>query len=163
MKLQFFTIPVRDPEAVTTELNAFLASHRIAQIDRQFVADGGNSAWSVCVTYLDSGGRPVPEKRGSTDYRDVLPDAQFRVFAKLRSLRKELAEKDGVPAYALFTNEQLAEMVRRPVTSVTTLKTISGIGQSRAEKYGEKFFAVLRENPVAPTPVPPSATDGEAG
>ena len=43
-------------------------------------------------------------------------------------MRKELAEKEGVPAYALFTNEQLAEMVQRRVGSLTAMKEIEGVG-----------------------------------
>ena len=39
------------------------------------------------------------------------------MFAKLRALRKTLADREGVPAYALFTNEQLADMVRRRITT----------------------------------------------
>jgi superfamily II DNA helicase RecQ len=163
VKLRFFKIPIQNPDPFAAEANAFLTAHRVAQIDRQFVADGGNSFWTICVTYLDTGTRPTQEKRSNTDYRDALPEAQFRVFAKLRTLRKELAEKEGVPAYALFTNEQLAEMVRRGASSLTALKTINGVGQARAEKYGEAFLAVLRENPVAPTSRPQESTNGEAG
>jgi superfamily II DNA helicase RecQ len=130
---------------------------------RQFVSDGGNSAWSICVTYLEGGDRATAEKRGITDYREVLPEAQFRVFAKLRALRKELADRDGVPAYALFTNEQLAEMVRGSVTSLAALRKINGVGQARAEKYGAAFLAMLKESYVTPPSTAPGAEDGKAG
>ena len=40
MKLQFFTIPVHDPQAVTDEMNAFLAGRRVVTVEHQFVADG---------------------------------------------------------------------------------------------------------------------------
>lgn len=59
---------------------------------------------------------------------------QFLAFARLRALRKERAEAEGVPAYALFTNEQLADMVRRRVTSAAVLQDIPGIGEARVEK-----------------------------
>ena len=50
MKLRFFTIPVHDPQAVTDEMNAFLAGHRVVTVERQFVANGTNNLWSVCVS-----------------------------------------------------------------------------------------------------------------
>ncbi len=107
--------------------------------------DGSNSAWAICVSYLDSAERPVAEKRsGRVDYREVLCDADFTVFAKLRSLRKTLAEQEGVPAYALFTNEQLADMVRQKITSMKALEQISGVGLARAKKYGATFLEILK-------------------
>jgi hypothetical protein len=45
------------------------------------------------------------------DYKEVLNEADFAVFSRLRDLRKVIAEKEAVPAYAIFTNEQLAAMV----------------------------------------------------
>jgi hypothetical protein len=45
MKMQFFTIPIRDPQRATDELNAFLSRHRVVHTERQFVADGANSVW----------------------------------------------------------------------------------------------------------------------
>ena len=100
MKLQFFTIPVNDPQVATKEINAFLAAHRVVTVERQFVANGANSLWSVCVSYIEGDGRPGPEKRQKrVDYREVLPAEEFAIFSKLRQLRKELAEQEGVPVY----------------------------------------------------------------
>jgi superfamily II DNA helicase RecQ len=69
------------------------------------------------------------------------------VFAKLRSLRKALAEKDGVPAYALFTNEQLASMVQRRVKSLKGLEQVPGVGAARVKKYGAQFLEILATQP----------------
>ena len=143
--MQFFTVPVHDGEQQAEELNRFLASHRIIAIDRQFVHDGPNSAWALSVTYIDPGSRPPPTiRRGKIDYRELLSEADFAVFAKLRALRKTLADKEGVPAYALFTNEQLAEMVQRRVATLTGLRDIPGVGQARADRHGEAFLDILR-------------------
>ena len=115
MLLRFFTVPIHDGDEAAEELNRFLGAHRIVAIDRQFVQDGPNSAWALCVTYVQASNRPPSAKRGKIDYREVLSEPDFAVFAQLRALRKTLADKEGVPAYALFTNEQLAEMVQRRV------------------------------------------------
>ncbi len=97
MHMRFFTIPLRDAQSTTEELNAFLATHRIVHTERQFVADGANSLWSICVSYVESGdGRqasPQDKRPKKVDYRDMLSEPEFAVFAKLRALRKELAER----------------------------------------------------------------------
>ncbi len=124
MKYRFFHILARDSAAETEILNRFLAERRIVAVDRQFVADGCNSFWAFSVTYRDGAsalepvsalGRPDKAK---IDYREVFDERDFATFAALRTLRKELAEAEGVPAYALFTNEQLAAMVRGKARTV---------------------------------------------
>lgn len=59
MKMQFFSIPVLDSASASDALNAFLTTHRVVQVERQFVVDGANSLWSVCVSYIDSESRPA--------------------------------------------------------------------------------------------------------
>jgi superfamily II DNA helicase RecQ len=152
MQLKFFTIPLHAAEPAAGDLNTFLAATRILAIDRQFVADGANSAWAVCVTFdqglaAPAAGRAASAaaRRGKVDFKDILSDPEFAVFARLRARRKELADAEGVPAYALFTNEQLAEMVQRRVLSATELRAIAGVGESRVDKYGGDFLRILAE------------------
>lgn len=51
MQLRFFTIPVHGGDEAAEALNRFLGGHRILAIDRSFVPDGGNSAWSLCASF----------------------------------------------------------------------------------------------------------------
>ena len=156
MPYRIFTIPVHGGNAATEELNAFLAGHRIAQVDREFVADGGNSQWTFCVSYLGDDARPgKPGKPPKVDYREVLNEADFALFSKLRMVRKQIADGEGVPVYAIFSNQQLAEMARQRCTSATALRQIDGVGEARAEKHGETFLAVIRAEPL-PTRQPPA-------
>lgn len=159
MRFRFFSVPVHDPDPAADELNRFLAGHRILAVEKHFVADGANSAWAICVGFDDPGAalpRAAQARRGKVDFKDVLSEAEFAVFARLRALRKERAEAEGVPAYALFTNEQLAEMVQRRVTSAGALRDIPGVGEARAEKYGPGFLRILQEAAL-PAPAPSDA------
>lgn len=118
-------------------------------MDRQFVADGANSFWSVYVTFAEASSNPGASARTDAskkriDYREVLNEHDFAVFAKLRTLRKTLSDSEGIPAYALFTNDQLAEIVKRNVASKKALGEINGVGEARVEKYGEQFLAELQ-------------------
>ncbi|MEO1616730.1 MAG: HRDC domain-containing protein [Planctomycetota bacterium] len=58
-------------------------------------------------------------------------------------MRKSLAERDGVPIYAVFTNEQLAEIVRRDVSSVTEFSKIRGVGKSKIDKYSGSILKAM--------------------
>jgi superfamily II DNA helicase RecQ len=143
MKYQFFTIPVQGSHAAAAELNQFLAEKRVIAVEREFIADGCNSAWSFCICYDDTGDHPTPSKTAKVDYKEILSAEDFAVFAKLRLLRKQLAEQEGVPAYALFTNQQLADMVVNRVTTLAALRKLPGVGESRVEKYGRVFLEML--------------------
>jgi len=161
MRLHFHTIPLFESAPAEAELNRFLAAHRVLTVDRHLIADGPRSAWAVCVTYVDrpppasdaqpslaASGKPAPA-REAVDYKSLLPPADFDLFARLRALRKRLAERDGVPPYAVFSNEQLAAIVRARPQSPAALARLPGIGKARLEKHGAAILAELAQAPAA--------------
>ena len=77
------------------------------------------------------------------DYKEVLNEADFAVFARLRDLRKGISDKEAIPAYSIFTNEQLAAMVTGKVDSLTAMSAVPGVGAARIDKYGAAFLASL--------------------
>ena len=144
MKYRIFTIPVINPEAATSRLDQFLGATPIAQVEKHLVADGQNSFWTFCISYYDNSDEAAAVRARKVDFREVLSEPDFAVFAKLRTLRKDLAEKEGVPAYAIFSNDQLAAMVTQKVTTAAALTALNGVGESRLQKYGAQFLAILR-------------------
>ena len=148
MRLHFATIPVFGDTDAEAALNRFLAAHRVLSIDRHLVDAGPSRVWAVCVSYEqgENGDSPSTAKKASRiDYREQMSEPDFALFAKLRLLRKTLAERDGVPLYALFTNEQLAAMVERRVQTAEDLRALPGVGAARLEKYGAAFLKLLQE------------------
>ena len=81
MQYRFFWINAEAPTAGETALNQFLASHRILGVEREFIAAGRHSAWSVCVSYQPAESS-VGTKGAKVDYREVLNEADFAIFAK---------------------------------------------------------------------------------
>jgi superfamily II DNA helicase RecQ len=61
------------------------------------------------VEFLDSSEKNSGETiKSKVDYKDILTPEEFTLFSKLREVRKKLAEENGLPVYAVCTNEQLA-------------------------------------------------------
>ena len=152
MQLRFFRIPAGDTGCFAEELNAFPRGHRILTVQREFVTGSDGAWWAICVEYLSAasaGTGPAANGtgKGKIDYREKLSAEDFVVFSALRDIRKELAERDGVPVYAVFTNEQIAEMVTNKADSLAALRKIDGVGDSRIEKFGERFVTALRAVP----------------
>lgn len=95
-----------------------------------------------------SGIRPSGKSR-RVDYKEVLSEEDFALFAKLREERKKLAAAEAVPVYAVCINEQMAEMAKNKPLTAAALKEINGFGEAKAGKYGEAFLNGLkpRDNP----------------
>jgi superfamily II DNA helicase RecQ len=148
MAFHFITITIQDSAETEAQLNAFLSSHRVLNVDRRWVEAGSHSFWSFCIDYLphDSNGRTEIPRFGPKeriDYKVKLTPEQFQVFAQLRDLRKEIAQAEAVPMYTIFTNEQLARMVTECVLTTTALEKIEGIGEARVTRYGQRFLDLL--------------------
>ncbi len=84
-----------------------------------------------------------PATRSSMDVHDL--DADDRVlFDELRARRRELADAAGVPAYIVFGDRVLLEMVTRRPRTENELLSVPGVGRAKLERYGATFLDVLR-------------------
>lgn len=143
MKYAFFTVPIGCKES-EQELNSFCSSHRILSVEKHFVADVEAAYWAFCISYLGKDMSKATLKQ-KVDYKEILSANDFAVFAELRKLRKDLADKAGIPAYAIFTNEQLASFVRDKVVTKSAMGKVSGVGESKIKNYAEVFLSVLQK------------------
>ncbi len=141
MQIKIITVPILGGEAINEDLNVFLRTKKVIQLEKQMVVSNGSAFWCFCVTWID-GTAPDKEK---VDYKKVLDEVTFQRFSKLREIRKRLAQDEDVPAYAIFTDEELSAIARIEDLSLVKMKAIKGIGEKRLEKYG-KFFIETDNN-----------------
>lgn len=74
-----------------------------------------------------------------------LSEKDAELFESLRELRREIASEEKVPPYMVFADKTLAGMcVMRPVTRDEMLE-VSGVGEHKLEKYGDRFLEILRK------------------
>ena len=78
------------------------------------------------------------------DYKEILDPKDFNLFSKLREVRKKLADDNGLPVYAVCTNEQLAEVAKRKPKTLSECMKIEGIGQSKAEKFAPAMLECIK-------------------
>jgi len=64
-------------------------------------------------------------------------------WERLRSWRAETAKSDGVPAYVIFHDATLAEIVRSDPDTIDDLRHIPGIGVRKLERFGDELLAVV--------------------
>jgi ATP-dependent DNA helicase RecQ len=65
------------------------------------------------------------------------------LLARLKALRKRLADRDGVPAYIVFNDRTLTEMAQIRPRTPAQLLAVSGVGVSKLARYGDDFLAEI--------------------
>lgn len=89
-------------------------------------------------------------KRGkgvSAGFGDMeFTEAEEKLFERLRALRTEIAREEKVPPYIVFSDKTLVHMcILKPRTKAGMLE-VSGVGEFKYEKYGERFLACVMED-----------------
>lgn len=93
---------------------------------------------------------PMPVKAGARSVerrRAALPSTQYEtLLAELKALRRTFAEQKGVPAFVVFSDATLHEMIAEHPTCEEELLAVSGIGPAKLERYGAAFLEVLNRH-----------------
>jgi ATP-dependent DNA helicase RecQ len=136
------------------------AQHRmwIHELVRQgYLSRSGDKYPVICLTGRSQellNGRcrvmlPVPEKSGAGTTlapHDGTPGAEDpALFLRLKSLRKTLADSQGVPPYVIFPDKSLREMATIRPCDQEHFAGISGVGEYKLGKYGPAFIDEIRK------------------
>ena len=93
--------------------------------------------------------RPAPAgKKKKTTGGKLLPGQdkpEGGLFDHLRKLRKQLADGAGIAPFMVFSDKTLFDMVERHPRTTASFLEVFGVGQRKAESYGEAFLASIRE------------------
>ena len=84
------------------------------------------------------------KRRLSKAAEDSWQDVDEGLFEELRELRRQLADKKRVPAYVVFGDRVLRDMARRRPATPQAFLQVHGVGEKKAEQYGDLFLTVIR-------------------
>ena len=85
--------------------------------------------------------KPKSNKKGI----DSLTSKGFKLFDKLKELRLEIARAEKIPPYIVFNDKTLIDMCAKMPTTKSDMLNVSGVGENKYGKYGERFIAVIKE------------------
>lgn len=78
-------------------------------------------------------------RRGGADWEGV----DRELFDRLRSIRRELAEERGVPAYVIFGDQTLRGLAKHKPQTLGEMLEVKGVGQRKLEDFGAQFLAAI--------------------
>ena len=68
------------------------------------------------------------------------------LFAMLKGLRKQMAQKLGVPGYVIFQDPSLEQMATMYPITFEELQQIQGVGAGKAKRYGKEFLELIKRH-----------------
>ena len=77
--------------------------------------------------------------------RESFTEKEESLFEKLRTVRTELAKREKVPPYIVFSDRTLTHMCIVKPTTKEEMLNVSGVGEFKYNKYGESFLACVKE------------------
>ncbi|MCL2224884.1 MAG: DNA helicase RecQ [Defluviitaleaceae bacterium] len=66
------------------------------------------------------------------------------LFGELKALRLEIAQEEKVPAFVIFSDATLVDMCQKHPLSLNEMLDVSGVGEVKRERYGERFLQILQ-------------------
>jgi len=100
----------------------------------------GDVNLELAVPRLDTAARATKSDKLSSKNYDK------KLFAKLRKLRKSIADEDGLPPYVVFSDATLIDMAEMLPTSYGEMLAVNGVGQRKLEKYADPFLDLIQEH-----------------
>ncbi len=88
-------------------------------------------------------GKAARTSSSSANARSALKGSDMELFEALRAARMEIAREMGVPPYLVFNDSTLVAFATERPTSHDELLSISGVGQSKLERFGDAFLDVI--------------------
>ena len=76
---------------------------------------------------------------------DSLTSSGFKLFDKLKELRLEIAREEKMPPYIVFNDKTLIDMCAKMPITKSDMLNVSGVGENKYGKYGERFIDVIKE------------------
>lgn len=119
------------------------AGRELLELREQFFVHGNVPHLLLVLMLGEEPRAAVTRQARGPDPGEDLPEHLRGLYRDLRVWRNEQAKAEGIPSYTIMRNVQVAEICRKLPRTAGDLKTIDGIGEATAAKYGEAILGLL--------------------
>lgn len=100
---------------------------------------------SVKITDEDKQPERTVKVKKKSKGAEALTSVGYKLFDKLRELRLEIAREEHMPPYIIFNDKTLIHMAIKVPTSKSEMLDVSGVGENKYAKYGERFTELIED------------------
>lgn len=144
-----------------TELRNFIKDVEVISITDHLFIRNEIPYLTLIVKYFplrqEANPKMAPQGRRDEEWRKLISESDMGLFNLLRDWRSKQSKKEGLPPYVLFTNKELAQIVKDRPQSLADLVKIDGVGKAKVEKYGAAVLEISKIGVPASPSSPPSA------
>ncbi|MDP7592791.1 MAG: DNA helicase RecQ [Litorilituus sp.] len=90
--------------------------------------------------------RPRLQKASYWQHKHQQKTYDRALFAKLRTLRKSIAENEDIAPFIVFNDATLSELAHKQPQTSAQLLSITGIGEVKLTRYGQAFLSLIKEH-----------------
>ncbi len=129
-------------------LRDFVTDKEVISLQDHFFQYDGRPYLTLILHYRQTVGPVTSGNKQKRDesWRKGLTGPDLALFNTLRDWRTARSRGDGVPPYVVFTNQQLAEIVKARPSTQAALGQIEGIGKSKLENYSAEILQLLQSD-----------------
>jgi ATP-dependent DNA helicase RecQ len=141
-------------------LQEFIRDKEVLAVKEHFFERHDVPYLALVVSYKPS---PVPvsaAKEKDGDWRELIAESEMPLFNSLRTWRNERAKKEGLAAYIICHNRQLADIIKLRPQSLAQLSKVDGFGEAKLKKYGRDILEYFKTAP--PEEETPETASAEA-
>ena len=113
--------------------------------DEEFEVNTGTSRKSAQVRKEERAARRGERRNRHKSMHDGMTAWERAMLDNLKTLRSLLASESHAPAYTIFSDASLVDMVKKHPMSMDAFLDVSGVGAVKQERYGQIFLAVIRD------------------
>ncbi len=146
MQIKLFTISIGDSGAILDEMNRFLKANKILEVQSHLIGNDNGACWCFCIRYIEKSFSTTSASKTKVDYKHVLDEITFKKFSELRVIRKKVAAEEDVPAFVVFTDEELASLAKLETITKKNMLSIKGIGDKKVERYAKYFIDEVQKD-----------------
>lgn len=100
---------------------------------------------SIKITDEDKQPEKVAKTKKKAKSVETLTSSGYKLFERLKKLRLEIAREESMPPYIIFSDKTLIDMAAKMPASKPEMLDVSGVGENKFAKYGERFLEVIEE------------------
>ena len=106
-------------------------------------------------TYVPPTPKTAKRKKQSFEPEEAaVHDPVQQLFAQLKAVRLDVARKEQIPPYLVFSDATLLDMAVRRPANLDEFMQVNGVGEKKAVRFGRKFISAVRKFDNLPATLP---------